>query len=348
MPLIEVENLRKSFTTPIRREGRFGALLSLIRPDKREFVAVDDISFTIEQGESVAYLGPNGAGKSTTIKMLTGVLEPSGGEVRVGGLIPHRNRKLNSYRIGVVFGQRSQLMFDLPVHDSYELFRYMYSIPHDRFRRNVEEFAEVLEVGHLLKRPVRTLSLGQRMRCEMMAALLHEPDILFLDEPTIGLDVVAKERIREFISKINREKGVTLLLTTHDMQDIERLCSRTMIIDRGRLIYDGSLQYIQDHLASERQIRVVLADLDAACNIELVLAARPGLKVKREELALHISYDQNVVDTSELLRIILEKVNPRDLTMKDENIEALISKIYREGISQPPVTKASVHEAVAQ
>lgn len=334
MPLIEVNRLRKVFETNVRREGRFGALKSLIRPDKREVVGVDDISFTIEKGESVAYLGPNGAGKSTTIKMLTGVLEPSAGDIRVAGVVPSKNRKQNSYQIGVVFGQRSQLLFDLPVKDSFDLLRYMYSISWERYHRNLKEYAEILEVGHLLDRPVRTMSLGQRMRCEILAALLHEPDILFLDEPTIGLDVVAKERIRAFIESINREKGVTLLLTTHDMHDIERLCHRTMIIDKGRLIYDGSLQYIRDRFATERQIRAVFADSSATAAAAAVFAGMADVAVHAEEQVLRVTYDQRVADTSELLRLLLQQANPRDLTMQDESIDALISRIYREGIDE--------------
>ncbi|WP_248924609.1 ABC transporter ATP-binding protein [Paenibacillus hamazuiensis] len=345
MPLIDVQHVRKVFQTSVRREGRFGTLVSLIRPEKKEVTAVEDISFSIEKGESVAYLGPNGAGKSTTIKMLTGILEPSGGSIRIGGLVPHKNRKLSSYQVGVVFGQRSQLLFDLPVKDSYELLRYMYSIPPERYRHNLEEFAEVLEVGHLLTRPVRTLSLGQRMRCEILAALLHEPEILFLDEPTIGLDVVAKERIRAFIEKINREKGVTLLLTTHDMNDIERLCHRTMIIDKGNLIYDGSLQYIKENFATERQIRAVFADVQAAQAAAAVFSGLGNVTVRTEEQVVRISYDQHAVDTAELLRRLLEKANPRDLTMQDESVDTLISRIYREGLARKQ-SAAAAEEAV--
>ncbi|MDF2960076.1 MAG: ABC-type uncharacterized transport system, ATPase component [Paenibacillus sp.] len=347
MPLIEVNEVRKVFETTVRRKGRFGMLASLIRPEKREVVAVEGISFSIEKGESVAYLGPNGAGKSTTIKMLTGILEPSGGSISVAGLLPHKNRKQSSYQIGVVFGQRSQLLFDLPVKDSFDLLRYMYSISWDRYRRNLQEFAEILEVEHLLERPVRTLSLGQRMRCEILASLLHDPDILFLDEPTIGLDVVAKERIRAFIEKINREKGVTLLLTTHDMNDIERLCQRTMIIDKGRLIYDGSLQYIKDNFATERQIRAAFADRHAAEAGAKVFAKREGVNVHVEELMVRITYDQNLTDTSELLKLLLDRANPRDLTMQDESVDALISRIYREGLDERPKQRRRVAEGVA-
>ncbi|MEI7024492.1 ABC transporter ATP-binding protein [Paenibacillus sp. y28] len=346
MALIEVQELQKQFKTNVRREGRFGTLRSLIWPQTRTITAVENISFLIEKGESVAYLGPNGAGKSTTIKMLTGILEPSSGSVRLGGIVPQRNRKAVSYQIGVVFGQRSQLLFDLPVKDSLDLLRYMYGLSAARYRSNLEEFAGILEVESLLNRPVRTLSLGQRMRCEMMAALMHDPDILLLDEPTIGLDVIAKERIRTFIERINREKGVTLLLTTHDMQDIERLCPRVIIIDKGQLIYDGSLQYIRDRFATERQIRIVLADPAAAAYTASQLEQRQeGLLIRLEEQTLQITYDQRKIDTSDLLRLVLDQANPRDLVMKDESIEMLIGRIYRDGID--PERERSLVEAAA-
>src|SRR5579859_155762 len=228
---IEVRDLRKVFRLAIQPEGGWKLLRSFVRPQLREMVAVDGVSFSIQPGERVGYLGPNGAGKSTTIKMLSGILVPTGGVVEVGGLVPHRSRRQHSHQVGVVFGQRSQLLFDLPVRDSFTLLRHMYQVPLGRYRENLARFAEVLEVGELLDRSVRTLSLGQRMRCEILAALLHDPSVLFLDEPTIGLDVVAKERIRVFIERINREQGVTVLLTTHDLTDIERLCPRLMIID---------------------------------------------------------------------------------------------------------------------
>jgi ABC-2 type transport system ATP-binding protein len=331
-PIIQLHNIQKVFRTTIRREGRFGTLHSLFSPQYREITSVKDVSFSIQKGESVAYLGPNGAGKSTTIKMLTGILEPSGGQILVGGMVPHKNRKENSYHIGVVFGQRSQLLYDLPVKDSFDLLRYMYGIPLAQYRRNLDEFTSILGVEHLLNRPVRTFSLGERMRCELIASLLHEPDILFLDEPTIGLDVIAKERIRTFIEHLNREKGVTLLLTTHDLHDIERLCSRTIIIDKGRVIYDGSLKYIKERFSTERKIRAVMPDTASANQVARDWEKNPNLIVTVTENTIQISYDQRVTDTSELLRTLLSKANPSDLTMQDENIEALIRRIYQEGI----------------
>lgn len=332
MPIIEVQQVQKIFQASIRRKGRFSTLRSLFRPEFREIMAVKDISFAIEQGESVAYLGPNGAGKSTTIKMLTGILEPSGGRISVGGLIPQKNRIKNSYQIGAVFGNRSQLFRDLPVKDSFEMLRYMYSIDNNVYERNVKEFASVMDVEGLLDRPVRTLSLGQRMRCEMIAALLHDPEILFLDEPTIGLDVVAKERIRAFIDQMNREKKVTILLTTHDLHDIEMLCKRLIIIDKGQKIYDGSLDYIKKHFATERKVRVEMPSQEAAASLADQMAQRRDVAVSLEELVVVITYDQNQMDTALLLRDILDIGQPRDLVMKDEDIESLIRRIYQHGL----------------
>ncbi|MBO9607068.1 MAG: ATP-binding cassette domain-containing protein [Paenibacillaceae bacterium] len=332
MPILEAQELHKSFRLHERHSGRFGLLRSLLRPAVREVNAVSGVSFRVEAGESVAYLGPNGAGKSTTIKMLTGILEPTGGIVTVAGLEPHKHRKQISYRIGCVFGQRSQLLFDLPVSDSFELLRYMYSIPLPVYRARIEEFAGVLQVESLLRRPVRTLSLGQRMRCEMIAALLHEPDILFLDEPTIGLDVVAKERIRVFIERLNRERNVTVLLTTHDLTDIERLCPRLIIIDKGRMLYDGSLATIKERFATRRQIRFAMPDANEAARIAALFAALPEVAAVTDNHQVRLAYDQRATDTADLLRLALQWGNPRDLTMEDENIEALIRRIYEDDI----------------
>jgi ABC-2 type transport system ATP-binding protein len=304
-----------------------------------EVNAVSDISFSIQKGESVAYLGPNGAGKSTTIKMLAGILEPSSGEIMVNGLVPYKNRKRNSYNIGVVFGQRSQLLFDLPVKDSFELIRYMYSIPDMQYNKNLEKFASILEIQQLMNRPVRTLSLGQRMRCEIFASLLHDPDILFLDEPTIGLDVVAKERIRSFIEEVNREKEVTILLTTHDLTDIERLCQRVIIIDKGQLIYDGSLSYIKKQFATLRQIRAVMQGNASAALLASRLGEEKDLSISVEEQTVLVTYDQNKTDTSDLLRLLLAQADPRDLTVKDESIETLIRRIYQFGVCKPDIVQ---------
>lgn len=228
--MIHVEHLHKAFQT---RSG------GLLRPTRRTVEAVRDVSFTVGAGEVVGYLGPNGAGKSTTIKVLTGLLVPTSGRVEVGGLVPWRERRRHVARLGAVFGQRTTLWWDLPVRDSLDLLRDVYRVPPARFRENLAAFTELLDLGPFLGTPARSLSLGQRMRADLAAALLHDPSLLFLDEPTVGLDVVAKERIREFVRHVNRERGVTVLLTTHDLTDVERLARRIMIIDHGSLLYDG-------------------------------------------------------------------------------------------------------------
>ncbi|MFE2429677.1 ATP-binding cassette domain-containing protein [Streptomyces sp. NPDC059373] len=246
--LIELDGVEKVFD--VRRR------VGLLRRERRQVRAVDGISFTVPRGEMVGYIGPNGAGKSTTIKMLTGILTPSGGRLRVAGIDPSRDRTRLARRIGVVFGQRTTLWWDLPLKDSYQLVRRMYRIPDDRYRVNLERCVELLDLRDLLEVPVRQLSLGQRMRGDIAAALLHDPEVLYLDEPTIGLDVVSKAKVREFLRSVNTEQGMTVLLTTHDLTDIEQLCSRVMVIDHGRLMYDGGLAELHAVGESERTLVV--------------------------------------------------------------------------------------------
>ena len=252
--MIEVEHLSKQFVV---RRGRF-------RRERVVVDAVNDISFRVERGELLGYLGPNGAGKSTTIKMLTGILVPSGGHVSVAGLDPSKRRIELAKRIGAMFGQRMQLWWDLPLLDSFELLRHIYRVPADRYRASLARFREVLDLDPFLHTPVRQLSLGQRIRGELTAAMLHEPELLFLDEPTIGLDVVAKQRVRDFLVEINRERGVTVLLTTHDLGDIERLCNRLLVIDHGSLIWDGKIDDLKERYGAERPLIVDLEERDAA------------------------------------------------------------------------------------
>jgi ABC-2 type transport system ATP-binding protein len=248
MPQIELENVEKTFVVR-RKRGR-------VRRERTVVRAVDGISFEIEAGSVVGYIGPNGAGKSTTVKMLTGILVPSSGRISVASLEPSRQRLQLARRIGVMFGQRMQLWWDLPLIDSFQLLRHIYKVPDDRYLRNLERFRELLELDGFLQTPVRQLSLGQRIRGELTAAMLHDPEIVLLDEPTIGLDVVAKERVREFLTAVNSERGVTVLLTTHDLDDIERLCSRLLVIDHGRLIYDGDLETLKQRYGGERVLVV--------------------------------------------------------------------------------------------
>ncbi|WP_016908507.1 ABC transporter ATP-binding protein [Streptomyces xiaopingdaonensis] len=250
-PFLEVEGLEKVFRIR-RRAGR-------LRRERVEVRAVDGLSFTVPRGEMVGFIGPNGAGKSTTVKMLTGILAPSGGRLRVAGLDPSRERVELTRRIGVVFGQRTTLWWDLPLRDSYRLMRRMYRIPAARYRENLDRCTELLDLGPLLTVPVRQLSLGQRMRADIAAALLHDPEVLYLDEPTIGLDVVSKSAVRRFLADLNSERSTTVLLTTHDLGDIEQLCERVLVIDHGRLMYDGALAGLHEVGESERVLVVDLA-----------------------------------------------------------------------------------------
>jgi ABC-2 type transport system ATP-binding protein len=251
MAIIEVKDLEKVFKLQKRQEGFSGILKGLFNPQYEEKPAVNKVSFEIPRGEIVGYIGPNGAGKSTTIKMLVGILVPTSGEVLVNGIVPYKNRINNSKNIGVVFGQRTQLWWDIPVTDSLNIMKYLYKIPEDRFKQNLRFLIEILDMGSFINTPVRQLSLGQRMRADLCAALLHNPPILFLDEPTIGLDVVIKERIRKFINEINQQYKTTVILTTHDISDIEKLCSRVIVINKGKNVFDGKLEELRNSYGYE-------------------------------------------------------------------------------------------------
>src|SRR6266571_4281513 len=258
MAMIETTNLSKAFRVARRRPGFLGGLRSVVDPEVRIVHAVNDLSLRIERGEMIGLVGPNGAGKSTTIKMLTGILMPTSGHVRVAGLEPMRQRRELAGRIGVVFGQRTQLWWDLPLIDSLRLLRHLYRVPEKRHSGNLARLRAMLDLDEFIDTPVRQLSLGQRMRGDLAAALLHDPELLYLDEPTIGLDVVAKARIREFLLSINAIQGVTVLLTTHDMDDVEMLCPRILIIDHGSKLYDGTVTGIRERFGGERTLIAVL------------------------------------------------------------------------------------------
>ncbi len=312
-PLIHVQDLRRDFV--VRR--RVGPL----RRQTTTVSAVDGISFDIAEGEMVGYIGPNGAGKSTTIKMLTGILVPTGGTLRVAGLDPSRERTSLTRRIGVVFGQRTTLWWDLPLRDSFELLRRIYRIDPVRFRANLEEFTELLELGDLLDTPVRQLSLGQRMRGDITAALLHDPEILYLDEPTIGLDVVSKGRLREFLRRVNQERGVTLLLTTHDLQDIEQLCSRVMVIDHGHLVYDGTLDALHRRGGSHRTLVVDL--VDEAPPIQV-----PGAEVRRVDGPRQWLSFPSDASAAPVVAAVAAAYAVADLSIQEPAIEDVIRQIY--------------------
>ena len=325
MPLIDVENLQKTFSVPVRRAGRFGAVKTLLAREYRQVGAVDGVSFRVEAGEMVGYIGPNGAGKSTTIKMLTGILVPSGGQIRVDGRVPHQQRVEHVRRIGVVFGQRTQRWWDLPTIESFELLRHIYRIPEQRWRENLRRFTDLLKLGPFLETPVRQLSLGQRMRADLAAALLHEPAILFLDEPTIGLDVVAKERIRQFLLSINRERGVTLILTTHDLEDITRLCQRVVLIDHGRVIYDGALETLRTRFGRQRTLVV---DFDQDVN---GLRVGDAEVVRREGPRVWLRFDREATTAAALIAELAARYRIRDLTVEEPEIEGIVRGIYETG-----------------
>src|SRR5271167_4341886 len=326
-PLIHVQDLTKHFRTFRRRPGIWGGLQNLFVRDYQTVEAVDRITFDVTQGEMVGYIGPNGAGKSTTIKMLTGILVPTSGEVRVGGYVPWRERRQYVRTIGVVFGQRTQLWWDIAVIESLHLLRKMYGVSQRDFDERMAVFAEILGLKDYLHTPVRKLSLGERMRCDLAAALLHNPPLLFLDEPTIGLDVVAKDHIRHFLRAINREFRTTVLLTTHDLDDIEELCRRIMIIDHGKVLYDGQLAQLKQQLLRTKQIKFVLKDRTQADCLDTF--SRDGLDVDQvDELTYRIRFDRVKVSTSDLIRKILDTVEVRDLLIEDEPIEEIIKRIY--------------------
>lgn len=311
-----------------RKEGAFAALRTLFSREFDTKVAVNDVSFSIQPGELVGYIGPNGAGKSTTIKILTGILVPTAGEVRVRGLVPYHRRVENARQIGVVFGQRTQLWWDLPTVESFQLLQHIYKVPQERFRRNMDRFRDLLGLDEFLNTPVRQLSLGQRMRADLAAALLHDPEVVYLDEPTIGLDVVAKEKIRDFIRAINRERGVTVILTTHDMQDIEKICERMILIDRGTVIYDGPVAQIKERFGKQRTLVV---DLEPNGGEPVVDVAGAEV-VRREANRIWLRFNRDELSASELIARVSARVAICDLTVEEPEIEGIISRIYQEGL----------------
>jgi ABC-2 type transport system ATP-binding protein len=311
---VEVDGLEKVFRVR-RRAG-------LLRREVREVRAVDGISFAVSRGEMVGYIGPNGAGKSTTVKMLTGILTPSGGRLRVAGIDPARERTRLASHIGVVFGQRTTLWWDLPLRDSYALIRRMYRVPRERFRARLERCVEQLDLGALLQVPVRQLSLGQRMRGDIAAALLHDPDVLYLDEPTIGLDVVSKAKVRSFLRDLNAEQGTTVMLTTHDLTDIEQLCKRVVVIDHGRLVYDGALGGL--HEAGEGE-RTLVVDLERELPpIGEVAGART---VRTEGPRQWLAFPASQSAAPVVARIAAEYPLV-DLSLREPDIEDVIARMY--------------------
>jgi ABC-2 type transport system ATP-binding protein len=325
MPIIETRDLRKVFRTVKRIPGPLGALRTLFSRSYEEKVAVSGVTMSLEAGELVGYIGPNGAGKSTTIKMLTGILVPTSGEIRVAGVVPHAQRRVNARNIGVVFGQRSQLYWDLPLIESFELLRAIYGVPRTAYQRNLDTFVDLLQMEEFLRTPVRQLSLGQRMRGDFAAAMLHDPKIVYLDEPTIGLDVVAKEAIRSFIARVNTERGTTIILTTHDLADVERLCRRIVLIDRGTIIYDGDVERIKDEYGRYRTL--VLRFEHETAQPQLDGAERIG----GDAMSAQFRFDGAVQRADLLIRQASERYSLQDVTLEEPDLESIIRRIYVEG-----------------
>jgi ABC-2 type transport system ATP-binding protein len=328
-PVISVAGLTKVFRSFRREEGLGGALKSLVKRTAVETVAVRDVTFSIEPGEMVGYIGANGAGKSTTIKMLTGILTPTSGQALCNGFVPYRDRTRYVATIGVVFGQRTQLWWDIAVVESFRLLKEIYGISDAEYRSRMELFDKVLGTGAYLHQPVRKLSLGERMRCDLAASLLHRPPLLFLDEPTIGLDIVAKASVREFLQEINRREGTTVLLTTHDLSDIETLCRRVMVIDHGKLLFDGALSALRDRILP---ITSILFDVKTVPDPSALVL--DGMKV--QEVGPHryrVDIDRRALSAATAVKEIVNRFDVADLSIEEPEVEEVVKRIYREGFA---------------
>lgn len=323
MSIISVDALSKEFLVPKRQPGFFGSLRSLFSQEYMKKIALDRVSFNINEGELVGYIGPNGAGKSTTVKILSGILVPNAGSVKVMGKTPWEHRIETVRQLGVVFGQRTQLWWDLPVIESFELLKDIYNITEKEYKTTLHALMEILELSKLMHVPVRQLSLGQRMRCDIAASLLHSPKILFLDEPTIGLDAVSKLAVRDFIRHLNKERRVTVVLTTHDMDDIESLCNRVIILNEGQIYLDGALSILRQKLSPERRLIVDLL------NENDTIFDSHAMVVKQEGHRIWLSFDPTEVTTTELITRITSKHSISDLYVENPPIEEIIAKFYR-------------------
>lgn len=325
-PIIDARELTRQFQRRSSHPGILGAIRALAGRETEIISAVSDVSFTIQPGEMVGYIGQNGAGKSTTIKMLTGIMVPSSGDATVLGVTPWKHRKRLARRIGVVFGQRTQLWWDLPLSDSLELLKHMYRVPEDRFRGNLRVAREVLDLGAFMETPVRQLSLGQRMRGDLAGAILHDPDLLVLDEPTIGLDLLAKDRIRAFLRHFNEERGVTMLLTTHDLGDIESLCDRVMVIDRGRVHFDGSATSLRHQFSDWIEITVDYHEPPR----EDVIDAGQSIRVSNEsETRFHIQFDRGLWTSGSAVRWLTTLGEVRDVSITETSLEHIVRRMYQ-------------------
>ena len=323
MSFIEVSNITKTFKVVEKKSGLKESFKSFFKRDYKIIEAIKDISFKVEKGEIVGYIGPNGAGKSTTIKILSGILTPTSGKCKIGKMIPWENRKEYVKKIGVVFGQRSQLWWDIPAEDTFDLLKDIYDIEENKYQKIKEELVEKLNLKDIINVPVRQLSLGQRMRCEIAASLLHEPEILFLDEPTIGLDAISKQLVRDFIKRINKEKKTTIILTTHDMSDIDALAKRIILIGKGKVLYDGSLKKLKENFANKNYITDKTKD-----NIKL--KQKGIIKKEKNKEGYNFIIDAKILNISEFLNIISKKWNIEDIEIDNESLDNMIVNLYGE------------------
>jgi len=323
MSFIEVKHINKTFKVPIKSSGRFGALKSFFNRKYNYIKAIDDISFSIKKGEIVGYIGPNGAGKSTTIKILSGILIPDSGNVVIDKMVPWKDRKKYVSKIGVVFGQRSQLWWDIPAIDSFNLLKDIYKLDDKEYQKTLNELIELLNLKDIINIPVRNLSLGNRMKCEIAASLIHKPKILFLDEPTIGLDAVSKKIVREFIKKINKQNNVTVILTTHDMADIEALAKRIILIGKGKLLYDGSLNLLKKKYDYLRKIRIITKD-------KIKIEEDYIVEEKNIEDGIEFIIDIRKIEINEFIKLISSKISISDIDIDTGNIDELIVKLYED------------------
>lgn len=333
--MIYVENLRKEFKKTIKEPGLKGSLKSFIKPKKEIVAAVKDISFDVNEGEILGFIGPNGAGKSTVIKMLTGILSPTSGKCTINGKDPQKDRKKYVKEIGVVFGQRTQLWWDLPLTETYTVLKEIYEVDDSRFKKRMSFLNEVLELDSFINSPVRTLSLGQRMRADIAASLLHSPKVLFLDEPTIGLDVVVKDNIRKAIAKINEEEHTTVVLTTHDLEDIELLSKRIVMIDKGSKVFDGKITDLKEKYGQMRELAFVSPDenaLNALGYAEKFGLSDDDLIQEQDGTSCKIRFNSAIVPVSDMLSYTLSKINVKDINVKDADIEEIIRRLYKEGV----------------
>ena len=335
--MIRVNNVSKEFVSPKKYPGLKGAIKGLFSSEKISKVAVDDISFHIKKGEIVGYSGSNGAGKSTTIKMMTGILVPTKGECLVNGINPNKRRKENAQNIGVVFGQRTQLWWDLPLSESYTILKEIYNVSDEEYEKRMEFLNDVLDLKDFFDKPVRNLSLGQRMRADLGASLLHNPKVLYLDEPTIGLDIVVKDKIRDAIKEINEKYGTTVVLTTHDMGDIEELCDRIIIIDEGKKIYDGDLTHLKETYGVKKKVSMEIKNLRKAEEIDWekkleVSSDKFELEVDEENNTLTVTFDKNFIVVSDIISAVMEQTDVKDIQIKETELSEIVKEIYNHSI----------------